>query len=208
MRVTIETTLPQFAAKMARFGPAVERAQQRATEVCAIMVEQAAAKHFVPYGGVQRTSLSSMGLVRRRSGHLVQSLNHSKSQRDSRGWFATVGFRRGTVDAYAQTVEEGRTFTAKAKQLSIPIGEGLTPAGEARYRSPLQVRNGFWMSVRGLSLFVERVGNALRTLFVGKRQVTVKPFRPLRRSLDSQRPRFEEVYQRELKRAEAEGLRG
>lgn len=197
--VTITSNAAEFAARVGKVAPAMDKAAAVATAKCAKVVDARARKHFVPYGKTSGASLSSAGLVRKRSGHLLQSLASSEAKRDGKGWFATVGFRKGVVDSYAKSVEDEQTsFTAKKKLLAIPVNEALTTAGVARYRSPLDVPDGFWReNLAGFVGFYQWVGKRLRLLFVGRRTVKVRGARPLKRSLDGARPQFVGIFQAE-----------
>jgi hypothetical protein len=167
-------------------------------------------KHFVGYTQTKGASLSSMGLVRKRTGHLIQSTAASDAMADRNGWYATVGFRKGSVDAYAKAVEEGADFTPSKKLLAIPVGPALTPSGVARYRSPLDVADGFWAQTKGgtgMGFFV-RIGKRLQMLFIGRKHVKVPAFRPLQRSLDGARPQFAGIFTAEADKAIRSALGG
>lgn len=208
--LTVTSTFGDFAGRFGKVPGAIVAAEKRAVAKCAKVVEARVKKHFVGYTRTAGASLSSVGLVRSRTGHLRQSLNSSDAQMGPGGYFATVGFRKGTVDAYAKTVEEGGVFTPKtAKILAIPVGEALTRGGVARYQSPRDVEGGFWrQSVQGFLGFYRWVGKQLQLLFVGKRRVKVDPFKPLQRSLDGTRSQFGPIFEKEVAVAMRNALAG
>ena len=86
--------------------------------------------------------------LKRRSGQLARNVE---------GWMAgpldaVVGVRpNSAVDKYKWLLgDEERTIVPKkSKFLTIPIGEGLTSAGVARFSSPRQVPNGFFVKIKG-----------------------------------------------------------
>ncbi len=75
---------------------------------------------------------------------------------------------------------ETKTITPKSgKFLAIPIGEGLTPSGVARYSSPRDVPNGFFFKGKSGGLFFGyRRGKTkrakARALFIMVKSTTVK----------------------------------
>ncbi|KKK60377.1 hypothetical protein LCGC14_3024980, partial [marine sediment metagenome] len=96
--------------------------------------------------------------LKRRSGNLARAVD---------GWLdapgdGVVGVRPGSaVDDYAWLLgDERKTITPKkGKYLTIPIGENLTGSGVARYSSPRQVPDGFFIrSKKGKLLFCYRKG--------------------------------------------------
>lgn len=209
--LTISTNAAEFAARVGKVAPAMDKAAAVAIAKCAKVVEARARKHFVGYSQARAASLGAAGLVRARTGHLRSSLNSSDAKRDGGGWYATVGFRDGVVRAYAKTVEYGATFTpTRARILAIPTEEALKPSGEARYRSPKDIEGGFWRkTLAGDFLgFYDVVGKKLRLLFIGKRRVTAPEIKPLRRSLDGARPQFTGIFQAEEAAAIRRALAG
>lgn len=210
MAITVTSTFEDARRRFARLPAALERAEQRFVKVAGLRTEKRTKQHFVPYRRVEHASLFSVGLVRRRTSALLNSLNTSPAEKVASGWQTRVGFRDGPVRSYAKTIEYGATFTPSKKLLAIPVGEALTSAGVARYRSPLDVTNGFWAPMRGGTSvgFFARVGKRLQLLFVGRKRVEVKPFRPLGRSLDSERPFFVELFNKEADAAIAAALAG
>lgn len=70
-----------------------------------------------------------------------------------------------------------KTITPKkAKFLTIPIGENLTPAGAARFSSPRQVPDGFFVRSNNQLLFGRKNGQRgkFRPLFVLVKSVTIE----------------------------------
>ena len=113
--------------------------------------------------------------LKRRSGQLARNLD---------GWLAgpldaVVGVRPNTgVDKYKWLLgDEDKTIVPKkSKFLTIPIGEGLTSAGVARYSSPRQVPGGFFVKVGGKLLFGYKRGKKgkFRALFTLVKSVFVQ----------------------------------
>jgi len=100
------------------------------------------------------------------------------------GWLESdfdgvVGVRENSaVSKYAWLLgDEEKTITPKkGKFLTIPIGENLTGAGVARYSSPRQVPDGFFVRTKGRLLFGYKVGKRgkFRPLFTLVKSVTVQ----------------------------------
>ena len=82
------------------------------------------------------------------------------------------------VSKYAWLLtDEQKTITPKkSKFLAIPIGEGLTGSGVARYDSPRDVPNGFFVRTGGQLLFGYKNGKKgkFRALFVLVKSVLVQ----------------------------------
>ena len=82
---------------------------------------------------------------------------------------AVVGVRpNSAVDKYKWLLgDEDKTITPKkGKFLAIPIGEGLTGSGVARFSSPRQVPNGFFVKIKGGQLlFGYKRGKTKRAKF-------------------------------------------
>jgi len=73
--------------------------------------------------------------------------------------------------------DEEKTITPKkGKFLTIPIGENLTGAGVARFSSPRQVPDGFFVKTKGRLLFGVKRGKKgkFRPLFVLVKSVFVQ----------------------------------
>lgn len=125
-------------------------------------------------GNVISNHLSGQSL-KRRTGNLARAVD---------GWLegpteGVVGIPEGTaVDKYAYLLgDEDKTITPKnGKFLTIPIGEGLTPSGVARYKSPREVEGGFFVRTNGHLLFGYKNGKKgkFRPLFVLVKSVTVQ----------------------------------
>lgn len=125
-------------------------------------------------GHVSAEFLSGQAL-KRRTGQLAKAID---------GWLedklqGVVGVRPGAVvDKYKWLLgDEQKTITPKnAKFLTIPIGEGLTPAGVARYRSPRDVPDGFFVRTKGSLLFGYKKGKRgkFRPLFTLVKSVLVQ----------------------------------
>lgn len=125
-------------------------------------------------GKVVSDYLSGQSL-KRRTGQLARGVE---------GWLAApldavVGVRPNqAVDRYKWLLgDEEKTITPKkAKFLTIPIGEGLTSSGVARFSSPRQVPGGFFVKVGGRLLFGYKRGKKgkFRALFVLVKSVFVQ----------------------------------
>jgi len=126
-------------------------------------------------GRVVSDYLSGQSL-KRRTGQLARSVD---------GWMAgqldgVVGVRsHSAVAKYAWLLtDEQKTIVPKrAKFLTIPIGENLTGAGVARYSSPRQVPDGFFVKTKsGKLLFGYKKGTRgkFRPLFVLVKSVFVQ----------------------------------
>lgn len=158
---------PDFNATVEKLG-SMGRA---VLEACSVGLEKGAnlaASHVVA------EHLSGQSL-KRRSGQLARNVE---------GWMAgpldaVVGVRaKSTVDKYKWLLgDEDRTIVPKkSKFLTIPIGEGLTSAGVARFSSPRQVPGGFFVKVGGRLLFGYKKGKKgkFRALFTLVKSVFVQ----------------------------------
>ncbi len=90
-----------------------------------------------------------------------------------------VGVAEGqAVSKYAWLLgDEEKTITPKkGKFLAIPIGENLTGAGVARFSSPRQVEDGFFVKSKGRLFFGRKQGKRgkFRPLFVLVKSVFVQ----------------------------------
>jgi len=113
--------------------------------------------------------------LKKRTGGLARAVD---------GWMegpleAVVGVRKASaVDKYKWLLgDEQKTIVPKrAKFLAIPIGEGLTGAGVARYSSPRQRPDGFFVKTGGKLLFGYKRGKRgkFRALFTLVKSVLVQ----------------------------------
>lgn len=126
-------------------------------------------------GNVVRNYLSGQAL-NRRTGNLARSID---------GWMdglldGVVGVRDDAAVAKYKWLltDEQRTIVPKnSKFLTIPIGENLTGAGVARFSSPRQVPDGFFLRTKsGKLLFGRKNGKRgkFRALFVLVKSVFVQ----------------------------------
>lgn len=128
-------------------------------------------------GRVVATYLSGQSL-KRRSGHLAKAVT-SWMEGPLEG---VVGVPENAplVGKYKWLLgEEDMTIVpTKSKFLAIPIGEGLTGAGIARYKSPRDVPGGFFINKGGRLLFGYKLGKTgrgkFRPLFVLVKSVFVQ----------------------------------
>lgn len=154
----------QVAAELGSMGSALKAA-------CTAGLEKGVK---IAAGNVIANHLTGQSL-KRRTGNLARAVD---------GWLdsdtdGVVGVGEGTaVDKYAWLLgDEEKTITPKnAKFLTIPIGEGLTPSGVARYKSPREVDGGFFIRSKGTLLFGYKRGKKgkFRPLFVLVKSVRVK----------------------------------
>jgi hypothetical protein len=125
-------------------------------------------------GNVQANYLSGQAL-NRRTGNLARSI-HGVVTGPGEG---IIGVPSGTaVESYKWLLgDEEKTIVPKsAKFLTIPIGENLTGAGVARYTSPRQVPEGFFVQTKGRLLFGFKRGKRgkFRPLFALVKSVFVQ----------------------------------
>ncbi len=157
---------PEFNSVVARLGSMGTAVKKACSVGLGRGVKLAAA-------AVSRDYLSGQSL-KRRSGNLARAID---------GWLesdtdAVVGVRpNAAVSKYAWLLgDETRTITPKkAKFLTIPIGENVTGSGVARYSSPRQVTDGFFVRTKGKLLFGYKKGKRgkFRPLFVLVKSVTI-----------------------------------
>ena len=124
-------------------------------------------------GHVVRNYLSGQTL-NRRTGTLARSVDSWMPSVDE----AVIGVRPGAAaNKYAWLLgPETKTITPKrGKFLAIPIGENLTGAGVARFSSPRQVADGFFVRTGGKLLFGYKNGTRgrFRALFALVKSVTI-----------------------------------
>lgn len=125
---------------------------------------------------VVRNYLTGQAL-KRRSGNLARAVDDWMEG----DYEAVVGVREGSgVSKYAWLLGDESIppiTPKKGKFLAIPIGEGLTPAGAARYSSPRQVPGGFFVNTGGRLLFGIKRGKRgkFRALFTLVKSVLVQP---------------------------------
>ena len=125
-------------------------------------------------GHVSKDYLSGQAL-KRRTGNLAEAVD---------GWLAgsghgVVGVREdAAVNDYKYLLSDEQKIIRpkKAKFLCIPIGENLTSAGAARYSSPRQVADGFFVKSKGKLLFGYKRGKKgkFRPMFVLVKEVLVQ----------------------------------
>jgi len=161
-------------------GPEYRRAVNQ-LDAAADAIRQAAADGLLIGGhyaaGTVKADYLSGQALKRRSGQLAANVT---------AWpdgdlTVAIGVPDGSpVAAYAWLLgDETKTITPKkGKYLTIPIGENLTPTGQAKYSSPRDVPDGFFFrSKSGSLLFGYRAGKTdrarVRPLFVLKPSVTV-----------------------------------
>jgi len=100
--------------------------------------------------------------------------------------------------------DEQKTIVPKrSKFLAIPIGEGLTPAGVARYSSPRQVSGGFFVNTGGKLLFGYKQGKRgkFRALFVLVKSVLVQGSGALYDGVDESLDNITDSMQTEIDKA-------
>jgi len=166
MKIVLEMgpTFNSVAAELGSMGGALKKA-------CSTGLEKGVK---IASGNVISNHLSGQSL-NRRTGNLARAVD-SWLESDHDG---VVGIHEGTaVDKYAYLLgDEDKTITPKkAKFLTIPIGEGLTPSGVARYKSPREVEGGFFVKTNGHLLFGYKRGKKgkFRPLFTLVKSVLVQ----------------------------------
>ncbi len=158
---------PTFDQVQADLGAAGGRIIAGASEGLSEGVEIAASN-------VIENHLSGQDL-KRRTGNLARAVG---------SWMegaleGVVGVRpNSAVDKYKWLLgPDEKTITPKTgKFLAIPIGEGLTPSGVPRYKSPREVADGFFVKTRGRLLFGYKKGKRgkFRPLFTLVKSVLVQ----------------------------------
>ena len=113
--------------------------------------------------------------LKRRSGNLARSIDGWKESQTG----GVVGVRDGSaVSKYAWLLSDDQHVITpkKGKYLTIPIGEGLTPSGVPRYKSPRDVEDGFFVKTKGQLLFGRKNGKRgkFRPLFTLVKSVLVQ----------------------------------
>ena len=113
--------------------------------------------------------------LKRRSGNLARSVDAWREGPLE----AAVGVREASaVDRYSWLLgDEQKTIVpTKSQFLAIPIGEGLTGTGRAKYDSPRQVEGGFFIRTGGRLLFGIKHGKKgkFRPLFTMVKSVLVQ----------------------------------
>lgn len=164
IEIQMGPNFPKVVAELGALGPAVIKA---AGAGLAKGVKYAASRVASDY-------LTGQAL-KRRTGLLAKSID---------GWMegvldAVVGVRKpSAVGRYKWLLgDEQMTITPKrSKFLAIPIAEGLTAAGVARYASPRQVEGGFFVRTGGKLLFGYKRGKKgkFRPLFTLVKSVLVQ----------------------------------
>jgi len=111
-----------------------------------------------------------------RTGHMSEAVD---------GWMdapldGVIGVREGAaVDRYKWLLgTEQKTIVPKSsKFLAIPIGEGLTSTGVARYASPRNVEGAFILKSKTGGLFIAKkfgkTNRSIKPLFILKKSVVV-----------------------------------
>jgi len=166
VKITLEMgpSFNQVAAELGSMGSALKGA-------CTAGLEKGVK---IAAGNVVSNHLTGQSL-NRRTGNLARAVD---------GWLegktaGVVGIPEGTaVDKYVYLLgDEDKTITPKnAKFLTIPTGEGLTPSGVARYKSPREVEGGFFVKTNGRLLFGYKKGKKgkFRPLFTLVKSVLVQ----------------------------------
>jgi len=121
---------------------------------------------------------------------------------------AVVGVPADTaVEKYKWLLgDETKTIRPKSGRfLAIPIGENLTAAGVARYPSPRDVPNGFFIRTGGKLLFGHRLGKTerarFRPLFVLVTSVTITGSDALAKGVLDKRDAIADAINTEIDRA-------
>lgn len=108
---------------------------------------------------------------------------HARTGNLAREWkterLGIMEFRAVNRLPYARILEEGGTIEPKsAKMLAIPIGEGVTSRGVARFASPRDVPDLFtFRSKAGNLIMAKRRGSSMDIYFVLKEKVRIPAYR-------------------------------
>lgn len=127
------TRLSISTVNQKRLDELVEKSDPQA--IAGKLLEFAGRQGAILEGKIIKDSLSGKRL-KRRTGSLARSVT-SRAELVGRVPAIRVGIFRGPAVKYAQIQEEGGVIKPKkAKALSIPVGDALTPAGVERYGGP------------------------------------------------------------------------
>ena len=152
--------------------------------------------------GVVKRRVGNSSLLKRRSGHLTGAIKAYKdSPLDLFGYIGVGDDNDVAPYAWLLGKRESKTITAKSgRLLAIPVGEGLTAAGVARYNSPRDVPGGFWFKnpKSGKILFGKNVGGQLNILFVGKESVTIESSGILPDVIQERIPKMAQAIEKEV----------
>lgn len=122
-------------------------------------------------------------VLKRRTGSLARSIRQDVAGSDLR----SLELRAATTSPYAKVHEYGTTgkggvlpsiVPKRAKFLTVPIGDNLTPAGVPRYPSAAALRGqGTFLlkTASGKTFIVRREGEQLRWLWVLVKKVDIPP---------------------------------
>ena len=158
---------PEYKRTVAELGSAGRKIKQAISVGLGKGVKIAA-------GIVVNNYLSGQAL-KRRSGQLARAVD---------GWLESdtdgvVGVRddAGVAKYKWLLTDEQKTIVPRnSKYLAIPIGENLTGAGVAKYSSPRQIKDGFFVRTGGKLLFGRKNGKRgkFRAMFVLVKSVFVQ----------------------------------
>lgn len=138
---------------------------------------------------------ASGSILKRRSGHLAQSIESSVYQ-DGEGVITArigSGVRSGFRMPYTEIHETGGVITPRrVKYLTIPLAAALSPSGVPRKRSAADWPNTFVRRTKSGALIIfQRTGKKTSVpLYVLKRSVNVPARRYMSRTLDATKNYF------------------
>lgn len=166
MLITLELT-PETKLRMSEMSRMGQRIRAAVRSGLKVGTRQAAA--YIAEEKLTGQSLKS------RTGFLRKAVQAWMEADD----LAIVGVRPNSAVEQYKWLLGGETKTIRPKHgryLVIPIGDNLTAAGVARYRSPREVTDGFFLRSKGQLLFGRKNGNRgrFRPLFALVTSVTVK----------------------------------
>jgi len=161
-----------------QMGPGYDRTVEQlgsmGLAICAAVSQGLSDAVGIAANNVSENYLTNQAL-KRRTGNLAKAVD---------GWMegpmaGVVGVRPGSaVDKYKWILgDEQMTIRPRnAKFLCIPVGENLTPSGVARFSSPRQVDDGFFVKTKGRLLFGRKQGKRgrFRPLFTLVKEVLVQ----------------------------------
>jgi len=154
--------------------------------------------------GVVKRRVGNSSILKVRSGHLKGAIKAYKDNPLDLFGYIGVG-DDNDVAPYAWLLgkREPKTINAKAGGLlAIPVGEGLTADGVARYDSPNDLRGQGYRWFKNPKtqkiLFGKNVGGHLNILFVGKESVTIESSGILPDVIQERIPKMAQAIEKEV----------
>lgn len=145
-------------------------------------------------------------VLKRRTGRLASSVNQRGVIRQGKARIVVIntgGGAKGKEVPYASIHEKGGTITAKnGKNLTIPVGEALTPAGVARFSAREVIQNpstfGYKSTFFHKNILLGSKDKQTDILFILKKSVKI-PKRPyMKPALESSRSAIKSIFNNEI----------